>query len=104
MCCLFLGGKQNEEIHFLKLFKNYYLFTDYFIFLFQGTPDKKITLTTQQNSIYRDTTSSDPIEVRARLVDGPNPLAGRLQIFNKGKWRSVCSNSRKYVLYFAFQT
>jgi len=31
-----------------------------------------------------------------RLVDGPNPLTGRLQLFHKGGWRSVCTNSRKY--------
>ena len=32
-----------------------------------------------------------------RLVEGPSPLVGRLQIHHRGHWRSVCSNSRKYV-------
>lgn len=32
-----------------------------------------------------------------RLVDGPSPLTGRLQIFYRKVWRSVCTNSRKYV-------
>ncbi|XP_070163334.1 protein bark beetle [Polyergus mexicanus] len=31
-----------------------------------------------------------------RLVDGPNPLAGRLQLFHRGSWRSVCTNSRNW--------
>ncbi|XP_018046380.1 PREDICTED: protein bark beetle [Atta colombica] len=31
-----------------------------------------------------------------RLVDGPNPLTGRLQLFHKGGWRSVCTNSRNW--------
>lgn len=30
-----------------------------------------------------------------RLVDGPTPTLGRLQIFHAGEWRSVCTNSRK---------
>ncbi|XP_011334038.1 protein bark beetle isoform X2 [Ooceraea biroi] len=31
-----------------------------------------------------------------RLVDGPSPLAGRLQLFHRGDWRSVCTNSRNW--------
>ena len=30
-----------------------------------------------------------------RLVEGPTPLVGRLQIYHRGHWRSVCTNSRK---------
>ena len=30
-----------------------------------------------------------------RLTEGPSPLIGRLQIYHRGQWRSVCSNSRK---------
>ena len=35
-----------------------------------------------------------------RLVDGPSPLSGRLQIRHLGEWHSVCTNSRKYVRFF----
>ncbi|XP_012531769.1 protein bark beetle [Monomorium pharaonis] len=31
-----------------------------------------------------------------RLVDGPSPLVGRLQLFHQGAWRSVCTNSRNW--------
>ncbi|GAB6022030.1 hypothetical protein CHUAL_006179 [Chamberlinius hualienensis] len=31
-----------------------------------------------------------------RLVDGPSINEGRLQMFHKGKWRSVCTNSRNW--------
>uniref|UniRef100_A0A7G3AYY4 Putative scavenger receptor n=1 Tax=Lutzomyia longipalpis TaxID=7200 RepID=A0A7G3AYY4_LUTLO len=39
-----------------------------------------------------------PEDLGARLVDGPTPLEGRLQIFHKGKWRSVCTNSRNWTI------
>jgi len=29
-----------------------------------------------------------------RLVDGPSILAGRLQLFYKGAWRSVCTSTQ----------
>ncbi|XP_037078588.1 protein bark beetle-like, partial [Pollicipes pollicipes] len=29
-----------------------------------------------------------------RLVDGPSPWEGRVQVFHKDHWRSVCTNSR----------
>lgn len=61
----------------------------------QGTPDQKITFTTQPNSGYENTPRIEPQEAGARLVDGPSPVAGRLQLFHQGKWRSVCTNSRK---------
>lgn len=69
----------------------------FFIFfcLFQGTPDKKITFTTQSNSGYADVNALLPKDIGARLVDGPSPLAGRLQLYQQGKWRSVCTNSKK---------
>ncbi|EFN78073.1 Lysyl oxidase-like protein 4 [Harpegnathos saltator] len=31
-----------------------------------------------------------------RLVDGPSPLTGRLQLFHQNSWRSVCTNSRNW--------
>ncbi|KAL9707408.1 hypothetical protein quinque_010926 [Culex quinquefasciatus] len=49
------------------------------------------------NSGYKDLVS-DPREVGARLVDGPSPLAGRLQLLNRGKWRSVCTNSKNWTI------
>lgn len=36
--------------------------------------------------------------VNIRLVDGPSVLVGRLQLFIKGAWRSICT-STQYVLY-----
>ncbi|KAK4322844.1 hypothetical protein Pmani_006428 [Petrolisthes manimaculis] len=33
-----------------------------------------------------------------RLVDGPTPMQGRLQIFYKHKWRSICTNSRNWTI------
>lgn len=62
---------------------------------FQGTANKKITFTSQPNSGYPDIGSVENTEPGARLVDGPSPVEGRLQIYHHGKWRSVCSNSRK---------
>ncbi|XP_062547876.1 protein bark beetle isoform X1 [Armigeres subalbatus] len=62
-----------------------------------GTSENKITFTSLPNSGYKDI-ESDPREVGARLVDGPNPLAGRLQLLNQGKWRSVCSNSKNWTI------
>lgn len=29
-----------------------------------------------------------------RLVDGPSVLSGRLQLFYKGAWRSVCTSTQ----------
>lgn len=29
-----------------------------------------------------------------RLVDGPSVIAGRLQLFYKGAWRSVCTSTQ----------
>lgn len=66
-----------------------------FLLLFQGTANKKITFTSQPNSGYPDISNTEASEPGARLVDGPSPVEGRLQIYHHGKWRSVCSNSRK---------
>ncbi|XP_058814213.1 protein bark beetle isoform X1 [Topomyia yanbarensis] len=62
-----------------------------------GTSENKIVFTSLPNSGYKDI-ASDPTEVGARLVDGPSPLAGRLQLLNKGKWRSVCTNSKNWTI------
>lgn len=67
----------------------------FFFQFLQGTPEQKITLTTLTHSGYNDAGSITPEDMGARLVDGPSPLAGRLQLFHQGKWRSVCTNSRK---------
>jgi len=29
-----------------------------------------------------------------RLIDGPSILSGRLQLFYKGAWRSVCTSTQ----------
>lgn len=61
----------------------------------QGTANEKIVFTTQTDSGYSESITNEPKKLGARLVDGPSPLAGRLQIFYENKWRSVCTNSRK---------
>ncbi|XP_055855042.1 protein bark beetle isoform X1 [Episyrphus balteatus] len=58
-----------------------------------GTSTRRITLTSRDSS---NRVFPDPEELGARLVDGPTPLEGRLQIFHKGQWRSVCTNSRNW--------
>ncbi|XP_063702920.1 protein bark beetle isoform X2 [Culicoides brevitarsis] len=63
-----------------------------------GTANRKITFTSIPNSGYPDLTSIDHTEAGARLVDGPSPVEGRLQIYHHGKWRSVCSNSRNWTI------
>ncbi|XP_017468955.1 PREDICTED: protein bark beetle isoform X2 [Rhagoletis zephyria] len=63
-----------------------------------GTPTSRITLTAQALPIATQTDIVDA-EVRgARLVDGPTPLEGRLQLYHKGAWRDVCTNSRNWTL------
>uniref|UniRef100_A0A0K8VVP7 Neurotrypsin n=1 Tax=Bactrocera latifrons TaxID=174628 RepID=A0A0K8VVP7_BACLA len=63
-----------------------------------GTPTSRITLTAQAKPLATQTDIIDA-EVRgARLVDGPTPLEGRLQLYHKGSWRDVCTNSRNWTL------
>ncbi|XP_063975508.1 protein bark beetle isoform X4 [Diachasmimorpha longicaudata] len=40
--------------------------------------------------------SSQPEPRSIRLVDGPSPLEGRIQLLHQGSWRSVCTNSRNW--------
>ncbi|XP_054741886.1 protein bark beetle isoform X1 [Anastrepha obliqua] len=64
-----------------------------------GTPTSRITLTAEGQSIAIKGIDILDAEVRgARLVDGPTPLEGRLQIYHKGTWRDVCTNSRNWTL------
>ncbi|KAF5304533.1 hypothetical protein FQA39_LY09584 [Lamprigera yunnana] len=58
-----------------------------------GTESNRITLTTAATT-YLENKESPSI----RLVDGPSILAGRIQLLHKGKWRSVCTNSRNWTL------
>ncbi|XP_054002830.1 protein bark beetle [Hylaeus anthracinus] len=39
-----------------------------------------------------------PIEspLSIRLVDGPTPFEGRLELFHRNEWRAVCTNSRNW--------
>lgn len=89
------------KLHAISLdirFKFNILFSLLFFFRFvriQGTAENRIVFTTQPDSIYSDSLANDPQAFGARLVDGPSPLAGRLQFFYEQKWRSVCTNSRK---------
>ncbi|CAB3370904.1 Hypothetical predicted protein [Cloeon dipterum] len=58
----------------------------------QGTPENKVVLTAAEEprkKLERPT---------LRLVDGPSPLAGRLQMLYKDQWRSICTNSRNWTI------
>lgn len=46
------------------------------------------------NAIRNQRSTGDGIYT-VRLTEGPSPLMGRLQIYHRGQWRSVCTNSRK---------
>ncbi|XP_014255547.1 protein bark beetle [Cimex lectularius] len=56
----------------------------------EGTPTDRI--------IFQSLESAENITraTKYRLVDGASILSGRLQAFHNGKWRSVCSNSRRW--------
>lgn len=67
-----------------------------FDFIFQGTEYQKIVFT----RLMEPQLWSEPEEYSSgwpevRLVDGDSIVEGRLQIFYKEKWRSVCTNSKK---------
>ncbi|KAF6211152.1 hypothetical protein GE061_014267 [Apolygus lucorum] len=57
-----------------------------------GTERERISLT----SLDLPNESTEPPAPNYRLVDGSSILSGRLQTYYKGKWRSVCSNSRRW--------
>ncbi|XP_030383875.1 protein bark beetle [Scaptodrosophila lebanonensis] len=63
-----------------------------------GTPTQRIVLKSQSNTASYKLELPDEQEKGIRLVDGPTPVEGRLQLFHKGAWRSVCSNSRNWTL------
>ncbi|XP_034949444.1 protein bark beetle isoform X2 [Chelonus insularis] len=56
----------------------------------KGDADNKIQLT----SIETPTVKSEFPSIR--LVDGPTPLEGRVQLYHNGVWRAVCTNSRNW--------
>ncbi|KAJ8673362.1 hypothetical protein QAD02_004624 [Eretmocerus hayati] len=59
----------------------------------EGEENQTIVLTSSEGPpVFRDESEGRQI----RLVDGPSPLEGRLQIFHKEEWRSVCTNSRNW--------
>ncbi|KAB0799954.1 hypothetical protein PPYR_07834 [Photinus pyralis] len=58
-----------------------------------GTEDNRIVLTSNA-----DTSTVNREYPKIRLVDGPSILAGRVQLFHKEKWRSVCTNSRNWTV------
>lgn len=62
------------------------------IFTAKGTQDERIVL---RPALEPERT---PSFRNIRLVDGPSPLNGRLQIFHLDKWRSVCTNSRNWTI------
>lgn len=56
----------------------------------EGTELQRITLTSSQPPAAPTPAPS------LRIVDGPTPMQGRLQIYYKDKWRSICTNSRNW--------
>lgn len=60
--------------------------------MIKGEPQAPILLTGVEanNQVH-------PIEPppSIRLVDGPTPYEGRLELLHRGDWRAVCTNSRK---------
>ncbi|XP_075153568.1 C-type lectin domain-containing protein bark beetle isoform X2 [Haematobia irritans] len=59
-----------------------------------GTPTARITLTAQGHNVELP----DVVERGIRLVDGPTPLEGRLEVYHKNAWRPVCTNSRNWTM------
>lgn len=56
----------------------------------EGTPLQRIKLTSSLPP-------GAPIQKSGlRLADGPTPLQGRLQIYYKDRWRSICTNSKNW--------
>ncbi|XP_076314291.1 LOW QUALITY PROTEIN: protein bark beetle-like [Tachypleus tridentatus] len=58
----------------------------------KGTSNKRIVFTGSQSP----TEEGVSISSKVRLVDGDSVMEGRVQIFHKGKWRSVCTNSKNW--------
>ncbi|XP_046609560.1 protein bark beetle isoform X2 [Neodiprion virginianus] len=56
----------------------------------EGTPEQPVVFTSAE------TQSTQPEARSIRLVDGPSPLEGRLQLLHQGEWRAVCTNSRNW--------
>nr|XP_003703916.1 PREDICTED: uncharacterized protein LOC100876764 [Megachile rotundata] len=59
----------------------------------KGDPQAPILLSAAEvnNEVHP---AESPLSIR--LVDGPTPYEGRLQLFHRGEWRSVCTNSRNW--------
>ncbi|GIY58668.1 protein bark beetle [Caerostris darwini] len=66
--------------------------------LLRGEIDRKITFTRLVDRQFSVPEPSDQLSgwPDVRLVDGHSILEGRLQMFYKGQWRSVCTNSKNW--------
>ncbi|XP_071445359.1 protein bark beetle [Hetaerina americana] len=62
------------------------------VLLIQGKPEERVVLTSDDEPQKPSTAAGSTI----RLVDGPTPLVGRVQILHNDEWRSVCTNSRNW--------
>ncbi|KAF8773809.1 Protein bark beetle like protein [Argiope bruennichi] len=64
----------------------------------KGEIDRKITFTRLVDRQFSFSDSDGRLSEwpDVRLVDGHSVLEGRLQMFYKGKWRSVCTNSKNW--------
>ncbi len=68
------------------------------IILLQGEPNDRIVFTSAAVDKEYVAVRLQESWHRVRLTDGPNIHTGRLQIYHNDQWRSVCTNSRKYVI------
>jgi len=59
----------------------------------QGDAHNKIVMTSSANVDNSDD-SVNQFSSNIRLVDGPSIIAGRLQLYYKGAWRSVCTSTQ----------
>lgn len=77
-----------------------YFINLFFPNLYQGTNDNKITFTLNDpitNLNYNWHSEISTVQwPDVRLVDGDLPSEGRLQVNYKGKWHSICTNSKNW--------
>ncbi|XP_050428797.1 protein bark beetle isoform X2 [Adelges cooleyi] len=59
-----------------------------------GDAHNKILMTSSMDVEDTDDNSYSQSSLNIRLVDGPSTLAGRLQLFYKGAWRSICTSTQ----------
>ncbi|KAF0308456.1 Protein bark beetle [Amphibalanus amphitrite] len=86
-----VGGVYSSAVHWDRARGPYLASSDVLILAGgSGGSRDRIVLTTAEPSV-------GPLpHPSLRLVDGPTPWEGRVQIFHRHHWRSVCTNSRNW--------